>query len=227
MVSIAHQRMLARAAGVTALVLAGLFAFSVAFGPGNLLHGDPSTSTALSFSSSHAGWIRVLGLLDGMINTLFGILIVLLVAVAGIDGVLARVAYVTAGAAAAIQWAHAGMLLALADLAQRGGADAGVLALFTLGKTMDEADGILIGVAMACAGWLLLRSGRAPSAVAWLTIAVAAISVAVTVVTDVGGPDLGPASVVAAWVWLLGIGILLVVKPTSRRSPARTASAPL
>ena len=59
------------------------------------------------------------------------------------------------------------MLYALAELAHRGGADAGVLARFTLGSTMDDADDILIPIAMACAGWMLLRSGRAPAAMAW------------------------------------------------------------
>ncbi|MDQ6636436.1 MAG: hypothetical protein M3Y62_01460 [Candidatus Dormibacteraeota bacterium] len=54
-------------------------------------------------------------------------------------------------AAVALQWAHAGMLYALAELAQRGGADAGVLALFTLGSTMDDSDAIIIPLASACA----------------------------------------------------------------------------
>ncbi len=124
-------------------------------------------------------------------------------------------AYAFAGAAAGIQWTHAGMLYALAELAHRGGADAGVLALFTLGATMDDADGIVIPIAMACAGWMLLRSRRAPAAVAWLTIAAAAIGTAVSVVVGVGGPDLGPASVISAWIWLVGIGITLLVKPVS------------
>lgn len=209
------QRRLARAAGVTALTLAAVFVLTIFVGPGNTIHGDPAAGQALSFAASHGVAIKMLGFADGMINTLFGILIVLLVALARADGVLARVAYVFAGAAAAIQWTHAGMLYALAELAHRGGADAGVLALFTLGATMDDADGIVIPIAMACAGWMLLRSGRAPAAVAWLTMAAAAIGTAVSVVVGVGGPDLGPASVISAWTWLVGIGITLLVKPVS------------
>jgi hypothetical protein len=45
--------------------------------------------------------------------------------------VFAPIAYISAGAAAATQWTHFGMLYALADLAKRGCTDAGVLALFT------------------------------------------------------------------------------------------------
>lgn len=217
-----HQRRLARAAGITALTVAAIFIVSIFLGPGNVLHANPDSRTALAYAADHGIAIKVHGFADGMLNTLLGVLIVLLIAMAGIDGVLARIAYVAAGAAAAIQWTHAGMLYALADLAHRGGADAGVLALFTLGSTMDEADGIVIPIAMVCVGWLLLRSGRAPSAVAWLTMAVAAVGTAVTVVAGLGGPDLGPVAVITAWIWLLGLGIPLVIRPVwgSKRSGA-------
>src|SRR6266851_3335168 len=171
---------LGRITGVTALVLAAVFVVSIFLGPGNVLHGDVNSQTALAYVAQNGRALAVLGFADGMINTLFGILIVLLIAVAAANGILSRVAYVSAGAAAAIQWTHAGMLYALADLAHRGGADAGVLALFTLGSTMDESDGIVIPIAMACAGWLLLRSGRVPVFVPWLTMAVAAIGTAGT-----------------------------------------------
>lgn len=44
------------------------------------------------------------------------------------------------------------MLYALAELGQRGGADPGVMALFNLGSTMDDSDGIVIPLALACVG---------------------------------------------------------------------------
>jgi hypothetical protein len=72
-----------------------------------------------------------LGLMDGMLNILVGILIVQLIEIAGAERVFAPIAYISAGAAAATQWTHFGMLYALADLAKRSCADAGVLALFT------------------------------------------------------------------------------------------------
>jgi hypothetical protein len=213
MISLELHRRLARAAGATALTAAAVFIFSIFLGPGNVIHGHPDSRTALAYAADHGTAITVLGFMDGMLNTLFVILIVLLIAVAGGNGVLARIAYICAGAAAAIQWTHFGMLYALAELAHRGGADAGVLALFTLGSTMDAADGIVIPIAMACAGWLLLRSGRVPAALAWLTIAAAAVSAPVTVLAGLGGPDFGPVAVITAWIWFIGIGVPLVIKP--------------
>lgn len=216
-----------RITGGTALVLAGLFVASIFLGPGNVLHGHTDNQTAISYAAGHAVALSLLGFADGMINTLFGILIVLLVALATGTGVLARIAYVSAAAAAGIQWVHAGMLYGLADLAQRGGADAGVLALFTLGSTMDDADGIVIPIAMVCAGWLLLRSDRVPRFVPWVTFAAAAAGAVVTVLAAAGGPDLGPVSVVSAWIWLLVTGVTLLARPArdSDTVPARSAAA--
>ncbi len=209
-----------RAAGIMALVLAAVFIASIFAGPGNVLHGETSAAKALSYSAQNGHALVVLGFLDGLINTLFGILIVLLVAVSGSNGILARIAYISVAAAAAIQWTHAGMLYALAELAQRGGADGGVLALFTLGSTMDESDGVVIPVAMTCAGILLLWSGRVPRILGWLAIAAATVGVVPTLVKVAGGPDMGPVSVISAWVWLLGSGIILLVKPITNPVPA-------
>ena len=86
-------------------------------------------------------------------------------------------------------------------------------ALLTLGATMDQADAIVIPIALACAGWLLQRSGRAPAAAGWLTIATAVLGAALAILFGLGGPELGPVAVVTGWIWLLGIGILLVLKP--------------
>ena len=217
---------LARVTGLTALVLAAVFVASIVIGPGNVLHGDPDSATALAFAADHGRAIALLGFLDGIINTLLGILIVLLIALAGIDGILARIAYVAAGAATAIQWTHAGKLYALVELAQRGGADAGVLALFTLGSTMDDADGIVIPVAIACAGWLVLRSRCVPAAVGWLTLVVTAMGAVQTCVAALGGPDVGPVTVLSAWIWLLGLGITLLVRPIAGRFATAAAAAP-
>ncbi len=89
--------------------------------------------------------MKLEGFSDGLLNTLFAILVILLVALTGARGALVGVIYVMVGGAIALQWAHAGMLYALADLAHRGGADAGVLALFTLGYTMDDSDRVRSG----------------------------------------------------------------------------------
>ena len=212
-----HPVRLGRLAGATALVYFAVFFWSIGPGPSSELHSNVSAQSAIAYVVQHGREITLQGWNDGLNNTLFGILIVLLIAVAGADGILSRIAYVCAGAAVAIQWTHASILFGLVDLAHRGGADQGVMALFTLGSTMDEADAIVAPVAVACAGWLLLRSHRVPALVAWLTLAVAAIDAVLVVLTVAGGPNLGPATVVSGWVWLVGIGITLLIRPVSAR----------
>jgi hypothetical protein len=211
-----HPVRLGRLAGATALVYFAVFFWSIGPGPGDVLHSNIASQSAIAYAAQHGREITLQGWNDGLNKTLFGILIVLLIAVAGADGILSRIAYVCAGAAVAIQWTHASILYGLADLAHRGGADQGVMALFTLGSTLDDADAVVIPIALACAGWLLLRSHRVPALVAWLTLAVAAFGAVLVILTVAGGPDLGPASVISGWVWLVGIGITLLIRPVSR-----------
>ena len=78
----------------------------------------------------------------------------------------------------------------------------------------------LYGVGDLVVGWMLLRSKQAPAFVAWLTLASAAFQFLLDIFSTFGGPDLGPASVISGWLWLLGIGIALLIKPTSRTAPA-------
>jgi hypothetical protein len=226
-----HPVRLGRLAGATALVYFAVFFWSIGPGPSDVLHSNITSQSVIAYAAQHGRDIMLQGWNDGLNNTLFGILIVLLIAIAGADGILSRIAYVCAGAAVAIQWTHASILYGLADLAHRGGADQGVMALFTLGSTMDEADAIVAPVAAACAGWLLLRSHRVPALVAWLTLAVAALDGVLVVLTVAGGPDLGPVTVISGWVWLIGIGITLLIRPVSRHErtgvvvPARATAS--
>lgn len=224
MVSVHDRHRVGRACGITALVLAAIFIVSIFAGPGNVLHSDPDSRTALAAAAQQGAGFKMLGFLDGLISSLLGILIVLLIALAGEDAVFSRLAYVSVAAAAGIQWTHAGMLYALSELGHLGGADAGVLALFKLGSTMDDADGIVIPIAMVCAAVLLLRSRRAPVALAWLTFVVAGIGAALTVLAVAGGPDLGPVTVIVSWVWLLAVGITFVVRPAWGEPAAANAA---
>ena len=214
-----HPVRLGRLAGVTALATFAMSFLSIG-GPGDVLHGNVTSQKAIAYAAQHGGDITLLGTLDGLSNTLLGILIVLLIAVAGADGVLPRIAYVCAAAAVAVQWTHASILSGLVDLAHRGGSDAGVMALFTLGSTLDDADAVVIPIAVACAGWVVLRSNRVPALVGWLTLAVAAFQAAIVVLAKVGGPDLTPALIISGWLWMLGIGITLLIRPVSTREPA-------
>lgn len=204
-----------RFAGVAALAAFGVSFLQIVMGAGNVLHGDSTTQSAIAYAEQHTRLIALQGTVDGLFNTFLGVLIVLLIAVAGTTGILSRIAYVCAGGAVAIQWVHAGILYGLSDLAHRGGADQGVMALFTLGSTMDDADAIVIPIALACVGWVLLRSKRSTGVVAWLTLALAGFQFLLDILSTFGGPDLGPASVVSGWLWLLGIGIALLIRPVA------------
>ncbi len=71
---------LGRLAGAVALALAAVFIFSILLGPGNVLHGNTDSQTAVRYAAQHGRLITLLGLLDGLINTLFASIIVLLIA---------------------------------------------------------------------------------------------------------------------------------------------------
>ncbi len=178
---------LGRLTGATALGMVVVFATSILLGPGSMFHSDPAAQRAIAYVAQNGRLIWVQGFLDGMVNTVFALLVVLLVALTGGRGILSRISYISVAAAAALQWAHAGMLYALADLAHRGGSDAGVLALFSLGKTMDDADAVPIAIAFACVGVLMLWSRALPAGLAWLTLVVCAVSVISTVSAIAGG----------------------------------------
>lgn len=59
-----------------------------------------------------------------------------LVSVTGGRGCLAALSYVAVSAVVALGWAGAGIVYGMAELAHRGGSDAGVMALFSLGETV-------------------------------------------------------------------------------------------
>ena len=212
-----------RAAGVCALAVLAVLLLSV----GSQFHSDMSAQRTVAWVSQNQQGIWVDGLFAGLGNTLLALLIVLLVGLAMKTGILARVAYIGAAAAMATAWVHAGVEYALADLAHRGGADAGILALFSLARTMDYTDGISIALAAGCASLLLLRSRGLPRPVAWLGLVMAveqivAMPIQLAVSGTGNGPE-GPITVVLGLLWLLVIGIVLLVKPVRlSASPAGT-----
>lgn len=209
----APPRLIGRLAGLAAILLLVDFVAFLVVDPHNTLHSHLSSQQAIGWAASNGGLIKVEGFTDGLLNTLFGILVILLLALMRARGTLVRVAYVMTGGAIALQWAHAGMLYALADLAHRGGADAGVLALLTLGHTMDDSDSIPIAVTLACLGVLMLRSRAVPSPVAWLTLIAAAPGFVSTPALIAGIGILDPIAVLLSLVWALVVGITLLIRP--------------
>jgi 2-polyprenyl-6-methoxyphenol hydroxylase-like FAD-dependent oxidoreductase len=81
------------------------------------LHANPTSQYAITWAATNSGVVKLEGFSDGLLNTLFAILVILLVALTGARGNLVGVIYVMVGGTVALQWAHAGMLYALADLA--------------------------------------------------------------------------------------------------------------
>ena len=210
-----------RAAGICAVAVLAVLFLSV----GSQFHSDMSAQRTLAWVSHNQQGIWIDGFLSGLGNTLLALLIVLLVALTMKTGILARVAYIGAAAAVATAWAKAGVEYALADLAHQGGASAGVLALFSLAKTMDYTDGISIALAVGCSSLLLLRSRALPRPVAWLGLLMAVEQIVVMpiqlAVTGTGNGPQGPISVALGLLWLVVIGIVLLVKPVqlSRHTP--------
>ena len=68
----------------------------------------------------------------------------------------------------AIDWVHAGIYYAMADAGQRGQADAGIVALFSLARMLTFADGLVIGIAVVAISLLAMLSGTLPWPLVWL-----------------------------------------------------------
>ena len=57
-----------------------------------------------------------------------------------------------------VNWVHVGVNYALSDAGQRAQADAGIVALFSLAKTLTFADGFVFGMAVVAVCAIALRS---------------------------------------------------------------------
>jgi len=206
-----------RAAGVCALA----FVAGALLTTGNEFHSDMSAQQVLTWVGQNQQAIWMDGFLSAMGSTVFGLMIILIVALTTNRGILATTARVAAAGSMATGWTGAGMEYALADLAHRGGADAGILALFSLAKTMDYTDSTFVALAVGSVSVMVLRSRLLPSAVAWLGLLVAvwhvaALPVQIAVAGTGNGPQ-GPIGVLIGLLWLVVTGIVLLVKPVRLR----------
>jgi hypothetical protein len=214
-----------RMAGLAALCTGAVFLAVLIAGAGGTLHSNLTGPQAVAWAAQNGQLIRVTGFADGLVNTLFAVVVVLLVVLSGGRGVPATLAYIGAGAAVANQWAHAGMLYALAELAQQGAADAGVLALFSLGSTMDDADAIPLALALGSLGFLLLRSRVLPAPVAWFTVVLAAVNVVSTPAEILGLGVVNLIEVALSFVWMFVFGVTLLIRPVRVPETLRMAVA--
>ncbi len=213
-----------RVAGLAALCTAAVFLSVLIAGAGGTLHSNLTAPQAVAWAAQNGQLILITGFADGLVNTLFAVVVVLLVVLSGGRGVPATLAYIGAGAAVALQWAHAGMLYALAERAQLGAADAGVLALFTLGGTMDDADAVPLALALGSLGFLLLRSRVLPAPLAWFTVVLAVVNVVSTPAEILGMGVVNLIEVALSLVWMLAFGATLLIRPVRVPEKLRMAA---
>lgn len=164
------------------------------------------------------------GVVVGVASTVFAVFIVLLVTHMRSRGILATLAYLSAGGIMATNWVSASLVYAMVDAAHRTGSDAGVVALFSTGKTMAEADGGFVAIAIVAMSILGLRSRSFPGPICWLGIVAGGyhfVEVPIQLaVTGTATGRTGPIGVVIGELWVLLVGVTLVIQSIRRPQPS-------
>lgn len=225
-----HPALLARLAG-----LGGVLFVVATLLPGSL--GGPffddtlTTPGLLSWVRGNVDGLAAQGFLSAVTSTLAVLVLVGYLSIARGRGLAARIATVSLGGMLAIEWVDAGVSFALADSARRASSDAGVVALFSLAKSMTFADGFAFGLAVVVISTLALRARTLPAPVCWLglvTGVVHLVSLPVQLAIN-SRPDgvTGPISVVFVLVWFLAVSIVLLVRPgrVAQGRPTEVAAA--
>jgi hypothetical protein len=216
---------LSRFAGAAGLVLV-VISFAGLVIPGSLFYSGAGEHQILAWAAGSQRAIWFEGLMDGVGGLLFAVLIVALVTVTGGRGFLATLSYVAVGVIVALGWVQAGIVYGMAELAHRGGSDAGVMALFSLGETVVYGVDFPFAMALACAGLIMLQSRAVPPTLAWFTLILAGLHVVGnTAFVLTGAGAINPVLVLLELVWMLATAIVLLVRPpqvrTEAQAPAR------
>lgn len=217
-----HPALLGRLAGA-----AGAAFVILALVPGSL--GGPaygssaSTPQIIAWASQHTRSFPVTGLIGGLSASIFALFVLLLVSAARGRGLLKSVVVSSAAAFMAIDWVGTGIYYALADAAARQQATGGVVALFSLVRSMTYADGFVAGMAILALSLLQLTPRALPRPLIWLGALTGAYLV-------VSGPiqlaishspagATGPISVFLSLVWVLAVTAVMLVKPVRDTAP--------
>ncbi|HLZ26566.1 MAG TPA: hypothetical protein VKV73_04520 [Chloroflexota bacterium] len=224
-----RRSLLGRLAGVAgvAIVVGSFLPVVGAAGAGPFYSGF-SAEQIVTWVRENAVALNVHGFAIGLSQTVFALFIVLLVAAAAGRGLLAVIAYLSAGAAVATDWATSGVYFALADAGQHSGSDAAVIGLFSLAKMMAASDGVEIGLAVAAVSVLAMRSRALPMPLAWLGLAAAAYlifeaPVQIAISQSAVGRLAGIGGVLGL-LWILAVAIVLLIKPVWGPSPMQSAA---
>jgi hypothetical protein len=135
----------------------------------------------------------------------------------------------SAAAFMAIDWVGTSVYYALADAAGRHQATGGVVALFSLVRSMTYTDGFVAGLAILALSLLQLAPHALPRPLIWLGALTGAYLM-------VNGPvqlgishspagATGPISVVLSLVWVLAVTAVMLVKPVRDTTPETAATA--
>lgn len=211
-----HRPLLARITGAAGLV------FVVAtFLPGSL--GGPqfddtlTTPGLLSWVHANVPALPVQAFVSALQSTLMVLILIALSVLCRTRGLATRVVTVALGGMLAVEWIAAAVSFALADAARRASSDSGIVALFSLSKTMTFADGFVFGLAVLAISLAALRSRALPAPVVWLGVACAVVHLVDLPVQFAinARPDgvTGPISVAVLLVWALTLSLVLLVRP--------------
>lgn len=217
-----HPALLGRLAGV-----AGVAFVILAFAPGQL--SGPSYGTSMStpqiltWVTQHTGSFAVTGFIGGLTASVFALFVLLLLSAARGRGLAKSVVVSSAGALMAIDWVASGIYYALADAAGRQQATGGIVAVFSLTRSMTYADGFVAGLAVLAVSLLQLRTHALPRPLAWLGVLAGAFQLVSDPIQLAASHSpagaTGPIGVVLSLVWTLAVAAVMLVRPVWNAKP--------
>jgi len=225
-----HRVLMARLAGIMGVVFV-----AVSVGPGGL--GGPlfdnniSAPQIVDWVNNNGAGIAVDGFVGAVGATIVFLMFVLLVRITAGRGVLAVIALSSTAAFVAIDWVHAGVYYAMADAGQRGQADAGVVALFSLAKMMTFADGFVIGIAVVATSLLAMLSRTLPWPLVWLGFVMGGYHLVETpiqlAINHRANGVTGPIDVLISLIWVGAVALVLLIKPIWNAPARASATVPM
>jgi len=225
-----HRVLMARLAGIMGVVFV-----AISVGPGGL--GGPlfdnniSAPQIVDWVNNNGAGIAVDGFVGAVGATIVFLMFVLLVRITADRGVLAVIALSSTAAFVAIDWVHAGVYYAMADAGQRGQADAGVVALFSLAKMMTFADGFVIGIAVVATSLLAMLSRTLPWPLVWLGFVMGGYHLVETpiqlAINHRANGVTGPIDVLISLIWVGAVALVLLIKPIWNAPARASATVPM
>jgi hypothetical protein len=209
-----HRPLIGRLAGLAAIAF---FIPALLPGDSSKFFSTISSQQIVEWAASNGRGISFQAFGEAFGASVFALFIVLLVVHVGGRGIPATLSYISAGAMMAVNWTGASIQFALADAAQRAGSDSGVVALFSLTKTMALSDGYFVAIPAVAVSVVALRSRALPAPICWLGLVgggyhFVEIPIQLALTGTATGVT-GPIGVVIGLIWLVVIGVTLLIKP--------------